>query len=72
MLSTTNGDKRVDSLDTSVHWLLDELPGDDTGGLESNPELLLGSKGTTNPTLSGSKLRAILLSPELNSTISSA
>merc|ERR1719464_1485787 len=45
-LSTTNGDKGVDSLDTGLHGLLDRLSGDDTWGLKTDTELLLGVQGT--------------------------
>merc|ERR1740131_170858 len=45
-LSTANGDKGVDSLDTCLHGLLDRLSGDDTGGFKTNTELLLGVQGT--------------------------
>merc|ERR1719228_246326 len=45
-LATTNGHQAVNSLDTSLHGLLDRLPGDDAGGLQSNPEPLLAGDGT--------------------------
>merc|ERR1719468_400394 len=43
-LTTTNGDKRVNSLDTSLHRLSDGLSGDNTGGLETDTELVLSYK----------------------------
>merc|ERR1719431_2102804 len=44
-LATTNGHQAVDSLDASLHGLLDRLPGDDAGGLQSNPVPLLAADG---------------------------
>merc|ERR1719470_622499 len=45
-LATANGHKGVDSLDTGLHGLADRLPGDNAGGLQSDPELVTGSKRT--------------------------
>ena len=44
-LATTNGHQAVHSLDTSLHRLLDRLPGDDARGLESNSVPLLAADG---------------------------
>merc|ERR1740123_633296 len=44
-LATTNGHQAVDSLDASLHGLLDRLSGDDAGGLQSNPVPLLAADG---------------------------
>ena len=40
-LASTNGDQAVNSLDTSLHGLLDRLSGDDSRGLETNSVSLL-------------------------------
>merc|ERR1719312_2434787 len=40
-LASTNGNQAVNSLDTSLHGLLDRLSGDDSRGLETNSVSLL-------------------------------
>lgn len=45
-LTTANGDHGVDTLHTSLHWLVDGLTGQNAGGLELGTALLLGVKGT--------------------------
>merc|ERR1712066_938523 len=45
-LATTNGHQAVHGLDTGLHGLLDGLPGDDAGGLQTNPVPLLAGDGT--------------------------
>merc|ERR1712079_171445 len=44
-LATTDGHEAVHSLDAGLHGLLDRLPGDDAGGLQSHPVPLLASNG---------------------------
>merc|ERR1712141_69144 len=45
-LTTANGHQAVHGLDTGLHGLLHGLPGDDAGGLESNPVSFLAGDGT--------------------------
>merc|ERR1719270_1945164 len=45
-LASTDGDQAVDSLDTSLHGLLDRLSGDNTRGLQTNSVSLLAGDGT--------------------------
>ena len=44
-LATADGHEAVHGLDTGLHGLLDRLPGDDAGGLQSHPVPLLASNG---------------------------
>merc|ERR1712079_965693 len=44
-LATTDGHEAVHGLDAGLHGLLDRLPGDDAGGLQSHPVPLLTSNG---------------------------
>merc|ERR1719211_727212 len=41
-----NGHQAVHGLDAGLHGLLDGLPGDDAGGLQSNPVPVLAGDGT--------------------------
>merc|ERR1739847_212795 len=45
-LATTNGHQAVHGLDAGLHGLLDGLPGDDAGGLQSDPVPVLAGDGT--------------------------
>jgi hypothetical protein len=45
-LATTNGDKRVNRLETSLHGLVDRATGKNTGGLDLGTDLLSGLNGT--------------------------
>merc|ERR1712087_943158 len=45
-LTTANGHQAVHGLDTGLHGLLDGLPGDDAGSLQSNPVPVLAEDGT--------------------------
>ena len=45
-LTTTNGHQAVHGLDAGLHGLLDGLPGDDAGGLQSDPVPVLAGDGT--------------------------
>jgi len=44
-LATTNGDHRVDGLETSLHGLLDRLAGDNAGGLDLDTGALVRVDG---------------------------
>merc|ERR1711953_35936 len=45
-LTTANGHQAVHGLDAGLHGLLDGLPGDDAGSLQSNPVPVLAGDGT--------------------------